>query len=209
MEKRKIDYFKTKLINERKRVLDLLNQMEKNETIDSSSEISSELSFYDNHPADLGSQLFDMERGMALKEHEITILKKIEESIKNIENGKYGVCSRCGREIPEDRLKFIPYTEYCSDCKSKLASIMDVQESKNRPVEESVLGNPFGYGYNDIDEEDYEVGFDAEDSYQSVDVFNKMQNIVEFYDDGDDDEQGYVEKIEKISNEQYKNQLPD
>lgn len=209
MEKKKIEYFKIKLVNEKQRVLDLLEQMERNEAINSSSEISSELSFYDNHPADLGSEVFDMERGMALKQNEITILKKIEDSLEDINNGNYGTCSRCRENIEEERLEFMPYTEYCADCQKEVESFNSVKKNDDRPVEEEVLGKPFGYGYNDFDEENHEVGFDAEDSYQSVDVFNKLPNIVEFYADGDDDEQGYVEPIEKISNEQYKNQLPD
>jgi GDP-D-mannose dehydratase len=51
-----------------------------------------------------------------------------------------------------------------------------------------------------------EVGVDAEDTYQAVQRFNKLEDIALDYDD---DGGGYVEPIEKISNQQYKNQLPD
>ena len=61
--------------------------------------------------------------------------------------------------------------------------------------------NPFRYSISGG------VGVDAEDIYQTVERFNKLEDIIEYYDD--DDGGGYVEPIEKISNQQYKNQLPD
>ena len=118
-----------------------------------------------------------------------------------VNNGQYGICRMCGKKINEERLNFIPYAEYCSECQKNLNSIKP-REENDRPVEEEVLGKPFGYGYNDFKDE---IGFDAEDSYQAVEKFNRMNYIDEFYD-GDDD---WVEPIENVSNEQYKNQLPD
>lgn len=80
-------YFKEKLLNERKNVLKFLNQMEENEVFNSKTEISSEiseLSAYDNHPSDMATELFDAEKGMALKEHEINILKKLIPVLKKL-----------------------------------------------------------------------------------------------------------------------------
>lgn len=201
MDSKKLDYFRKKLELEKKKVYELLNQMEKNETINSNSEMSTELSFYDNHPSDSASEIFDKERGMAFKENEVSIIKKIDDALANIDKGIYGKCSMCGLDIKEERLEFIPYTEHCVECQKQINNA-NIEEKKNRPIEEQVLGYPFGYGYNDNKSE---IGFDAEDSYQAVGRFNRRDNIVEEYIDEDD---GYVESIEKISNEQYKNQLP-
>jgi len=170
VNKEKMNHFKQKLLEEKENVSSFLKQMINNEAINSKIEMSSELSelsMYDNHPSDIASELFDHERGMALKEHELTIVKKIEDCIKNIEDGSYGNCKMCGREIPEERLEFIPYAEFCVTCQDK-TNQMRPREKNNRPVEESVLGEPFGYGFNDFDEQKYEVGYDAEDSYQDV-----------------------------------------
>jgi len=65
------------------------------------------------------------------------------------------------------------------------------------------LGLPFRYGFNDNTSL---VGFDAEDSYQEVARFNAMDNV---YDQDYDDDNYYVDHMDLISNEQYKNQLPD
>lgn len=210
MEKARMEYFRKKLIKEKDNVYSLLKQMEDNEVFNSKVEMASELSelsMYDNHPADVSSELFELEKGRALREHELTIIKKIDDCLNDIENGNYGSCSKCGVEIPEERLEFIPYTEYCVNCQEEINSLKP-REKNNRPIEEAALGNPFGYGYNDIDEEE-EVGFDAEDSYQEVNLFNKLPNIVEYYFEEDEDNDGFVEPIERISNQQYESQLPD
>jgi YteA family regulatory protein len=201
MDSEKLDHFRKKLELEKKRVYKLLNQMEKNETINSNAEMSTELSFYDNHPSDSASEIFDKERGMAFKENEVSIIKKIDDALANIDKGIYGKCRLCGIDIKEERLEFIPYTQHCVECQKQISNL-NSEEKKNRPVEEQVLGYPFGYGYNDHKSE---IGFDAEDSYQAVGRFNRLDNIVEEYTDEDEE---YVESIEKISNEQYRDQLP-
>lgn len=202
MEKGKLQYYKTKLQNERKRVENLIELMRKNGTIDSKSEIASELSFYDNHPSDLATELNDIERGAAFKRNEEAIIKKIDSALESIEKGEYGTCKQCGVKINEERLEFIPYAEYCTKCQNEIASVKP-REIHDRPVEEEVLAYQFGE-----DKSAYGItNRDRDDSYMEVDNFNKINNVVELYDqDGDED---YVNEIDKISNEQYKKQLPD
>lgn len=208
MNKEKQEYFRKRLLAEKDDVTALLKQLKENEVINSKVEFStelSELSIYDNHPSDIATETFDQERGLAFKEHEITIIKKIDDSLANIEEGTYGVCKSCGKDIPDERLEFIPYAEFCVSCQDK-ANEMRPREKNNRPIEESVLGEPFGYGVKDFDEQNYEVGYDVEDAYQDVQRFDWRENT-DF--DFLDEDPGYVEPIELVSNQQYKNQLPD
>lgn len=203
MQIEKIQYFKNKLIDEKKQVNDLLNLMDKNETINSNSEISSELSYYDNHPSDIATEIYDIEKGMALEVNEKSIIRRIDEALTRIEDRSYGKCKLCGKDIDTKRLEIIPYVENCIECENKINNLKQ-REIHDRPIEEKVIGHPFGKGqHNHV----HSSEFDLEDSYQGVESFNKMKNIVEFYDY--EDEQGYVEPIEKVSNQQYKNQLPD
>lgn len=201
MDSKKIEYFKNKLINEKAKIYNLLELMKRNETIDSKTEISTELSFYDNHPSDIATELYDIEKGYALKNNELNIMSKIDSALESIDKGIYGKCKGCGIEIPESRLEFIPYAEYCTKCQDEHNKI-GPKEKNDRPVEEKVLGKPFGYGYNDNKDD---IQFDAEDSYQSVEKFNRLENIEEYYYD----DQEYVEAVERISNQQYIDQLPD
>lgn len=208
MKKEKLNYFRNKLLKEREEVVRLLEQMKGNETFNTSTEFAteiSELSVYDNHPSDTATELYDEERGRALKEHEVTIIGKIDDALHEVETGTYGRCKRCGEEIPEVRLEVVPYAEFCVDCQTFQSSLKP-REKNNRAVEEEVLGKPFGYGFTDFNEEEQPVGYDAEDSYQDVERNDWRKNVdYEFIDEDAD----FVDPIEKISNDQYKSQLPD
>ncbi len=201
MEKEKMQYFKKKLLNEHARALNLMNQMKENEVINSNIQATGELSFYDNHPSDVASELFEYEKGLALKGNEMTIIKKIEDALNSIENHTYGKCRNCGKDIIEERLEFIPYAENCVTCQKSIANIKPADQN-NRSAEEDLLNTPFRHSNS------YEASIDAEDTYQALEGFNRVADHIGYYDDDDDDD-GYVESIEKISNEQYKNQLPD
>jgi YteA family regulatory protein len=206
MDKKKLDYFRGRLEQERRRINQLLNQMEENETINSNSAMSMELSFYDNHPADTATEMFDKTRGLAFKENEISLIKKIDDALESINEGTYGKCKMCGRDIVEDRLEFIPYAQFCVECQNQVVDSRPL-EKHNRPIEEYTIDYPFGYGYND-QSRNMEVGYDAEDAYQDVNKFERLENRLEWYTDTDTDN-NFVDPMERISNQQYKAQLPD
>ncbi len=50
-----------------------------------------------------------------LGELELKEQRAIEAALKRIEEGEYGYCVVCGREIPEERLDLIPYTPFCAE----------------------------------------------------------------------------------------------
>ncbi|MCT8976061.1 TraR/DksA C4-type zinc finger protein [Clostridium sp. CX1] len=204
MDKERMEYFRGVLKKEKDRVYELLDQMEENETINSNSAMSRELSAYDNHPSDTATEMFDKERGLAFKENEISIIKKIDDALASIDKGNYGRCKMCGKDINEERLEFIPYAQFCVGCQNETNDSRPL-EKHNRPIEEYVIDYPFGYGFNDYDK-DEKVIFDAEDSYQAVWRFERLENQLEWYTDTDD---AFVDPIERISNQQYKSQLPD
>ncbi|OFI07564.1 general stress protein 16O [Clostridium acetireducens DSM 10703] len=203
MDENKLDYFRKKLNLEKENVYSLLKHMEENETINSNSSMSMELSVYDNHPSDVASELYEKEKGLALKSKQVDLIKKIDSALNRIDQGEYGKCKICGKDILQERLEFIPYAEYCVQCQNNISGRENVPNLNKTPGE-SLLNRNFGYGFNDYDVNE-SVGFDAEDSYQSVERFNRLENIYEYYDDDDK----YVDLVDRISNEQYKNQLPD
>lgn len=93
-----------------------------------------ELSSYDNHPGDEGTELYEREKDLALSEHDRDEIRDIERALSAIEAGEYGKCEVCSKEIPLERLKAIPTTTYCVE------HTPSQETSDNRPVEEEVLG---------------------------------------------------------------------
>lgn len=206
MDGNKLEHFRQLLIKEKNEILNTIKQMNENEGIGGIGERDyyHELSLIDNHPADIASEVYETEKNYALKENEEHILNQIEDALKKMQDGSYGICNHCHKPIEEDRLEALPYTALCAKCaKDNDLNRNDLKNS--RPNEERLLRNPFSVA--DINEKG-EIQFDVEDSYQEVARFNKTKNGLDNYDDVYDDENvGYVEKTDKISNEDYKKTL--
>ncbi len=47
-------------------------------------------------------------------------LKLVEEALESIKNGEYGICQKCGENIPEARLNIVPFAKYCVDCLNEI-----------------------------------------------------------------------------------------
>ena len=103
-------------------LIDQLNSLE--DRVSHTEEFeTTELSNYDNHPADNATDLFDQERGMALDQFKEEELNKVKAALAAIEDGSYGICAVSGKEIPYERLEALPTAltriEYANDQPSK------------------------------------------------------------------------------------------
>ncbi|MGI6147846.1 MAG: conjugal transfer protein TraR [Firmicutes bacterium] len=104
-----------------------------------------ELAAYDQHPADLGSEVYERSKDLGLLANTRRQLGQIEEALNAIERGTYGICRLCGGSISEERLEAIPETDRCVAC-SSAAKFPDTTE---RPVEETSLAQPLGRSFTD------------------------------------------------------------
>jgi len=69
-------------------------------------------------PNDRASQESDFTMELRTRDRERKLIKKIDESLINLENGEYGFCEECGIEIGVRRLEARPTATLCIDCKS-------------------------------------------------------------------------------------------
>lgn len=209
MNNEKLNHYKKLLVYEKKEIMNNIDRMKENEMDGSMREYFNELSSYDNHPADLGTEMFMTEQNMNLKKNEEDILDEIENSLIKIEKGSYGICENCHKDIDEERLKVIPHARYCIDCAEQNMQI--TQNSSGRPVEEDLLKTPYNRTYNEFSNKEANF-FDGEDSIQAVFRFNEVPNDPSYqtgdhlgvFDEGD---LGIVEDVEKISDDYYVGQL--
>lgn len=74
---------------------------------------ATELSNYDNHPADNASDLTDQLTEMAIDEHRGENAEEIKEALQAMADGTYGNCTVCGKEIPIGRLEAMPQALTC------------------------------------------------------------------------------------------------
>ena len=55
----------------------------------------------------------------ALEDETNATIADIKLALRRMEEGSYGQCSVCGIEIPEERMKALPYTDKCFECADK------------------------------------------------------------------------------------------
>jgi RNA polymerase-binding transcription factor DksA len=84
-----------------------------------SSETGGELSSFDQHPGDSGTETFEMEKIVSLLEQVDDELREIEAAAQRLERGTYGTCQACGRPIGNARLEAMPATRFCVEDQAK------------------------------------------------------------------------------------------
>jgi YteA family regulatory protein len=155
--------FTQKLHQEKQRLLEQIARLENTGIGDSLSESTGELSTYDNHPADIGDELFERSKDTALRDNARVLLSNVSRALEKIKDDTYGYCDQCGRKIALDRLEALPWATQCIDCQQQ----DDIPDSTPRPLEEEVLAPPFQRTFLDTAESDF-VGFDGEDALQAA-----------------------------------------
>jgi RNA polymerase-binding protein DksA len=109
-----LDHFREALESERKRVSDAIAYLHA-ETPEPDGEESQE-SATNDHLADTASVTYDREIDYTLEENSEQLLEEIDRALARMDEGTYGRCVNCGKEIAVERLEAIPYADYCIDC---------------------------------------------------------------------------------------------
>jgi DnaK suppressor protein len=58
-------------------------------------------------------------------------LNKIDEALRKLNEGSYGICDDCGIEISDARLKVLPFAVHCVECKEKREKIEQVEKEQS------------------------------------------------------------------------------
>ena len=117
MGSQQLDHFRKILLNWKQELLDEVDRTVKNLKDEASN-------FAD--PADRATQEEEFSLELRTRDRERKLIKKINETLVDIEEGDYGYCEACGIEIGIRRLEARPTATMCVDCKS-LAEIKEKQ----------------------------------------------------------------------------------
>jgi len=60
----------------------------------------------------------ERERDLALSAQAMEAVAEIDRALEKLADGTYGICERCGQQIPKERLRAIPWAALCVQCKS-------------------------------------------------------------------------------------------
>lgn len=119
MNPQKLQYFKdllNKRLDELKGVLSGHQEEFRQQT---DAEVAGEAHLDFNHPADTVEGDPDYEKELKLIKHDRNELNLVEQALRRVEKGSYGICGECHEEISYARLEAIPYARFCIDCERK------------------------------------------------------------------------------------------
>ncbi|MBY0261690.1 MAG: TraR/DksA C4-type zinc finger protein [Phycisphaerales bacterium] len=81
---------------------------------------SGSLSSMPQHMADQGSDTFDQTMSLSLADVDRNLIREIDDALKRIDDGTYGVCLHTGKRIPAERLEQVPWTKYTIEAAREL-----------------------------------------------------------------------------------------
>jgi RNA polymerase-binding protein DksA len=118
MENAFIEKMKKLLLAQRQEILDTIAE--------SNEQLRTVLSETDpKDSADVASDDVDRIMIEALSSQDLKRYRAIEAALLRINQGRYGLCAKCGKKIPQERLEAIPYAVLCVECQKS-------DERKNR-----------------------------------------------------------------------------
>jgi len=85
----------------------------------SQKEASGDISGYTYHMADVATDNYDREFSLGLASNDRQVLYELDDAMKRIEDGSFGVCEDCNSIISKVRLKAVPHARLCIKCQEK------------------------------------------------------------------------------------------
>ena len=115
LTKQQLKQFRQLLITERAKCAGEIKSIAQ-ETSKSPREASGDLSAYTVHMADMAADTYERELSTNLVSSEQEVLYQIDDALKRIDDGSFGVCQQCNKRIVMSRLKAVPYAPLCISC---------------------------------------------------------------------------------------------
>jgi RNA polymerase-binding protein DksA len=113
------EHFRDALLEERQRVEHALATLRDEHRGSLDDEVEETSPTNDNHLAETATATLGREIDYTLGDNAEQVLSEINAALNRIEDGSYGTCVNCGREIPRERLEANPWASLCIDCKRR------------------------------------------------------------------------------------------
>jgi len=109
------DHFRAQLLKERERVQNAITRLRSDHPGSLDEEVEEVAATSDNHLGETATATLNREIDYTLGENSEQLLKEIEAALGRIDDGTYGTCAVCGREIAPERLEAHPWASLCID----------------------------------------------------------------------------------------------
>jgi DnaK suppressor protein len=132
------------------RLLELRDQLQR-QMSGLAKESAQEMAGYSLHMADSGTDNFDRDFALSLLSSDQDAIYEIEEALKRIEKGTYGVCELTNKPIPRARLEAIPWTRFTVTAQAQLE-----KDGALRQRRLGALGSVDSVGVTEVEADDDE-----------------------------------------------------
>ncbi len=118
--KKELGEFKKLILKRKDETLEDINHISDDTLKKSLKDASGDISGYAYHMADMATDAYDREFSLGLASNQRELLYVLEDALKKIEEGTFGICEECDAAITKTRLKAIPYARFCVKCQAKM-----------------------------------------------------------------------------------------
>ena len=116
LTKKDLEHFKAVLLAKRQALVTDANHLE-DEAVRKSKDEAATMDI--TNFADLGTDNYEQELDLSMREHHGETLREIDEALERIENKSFGICDACGKSIPKGRLTAMPHARFCISCRNE------------------------------------------------------------------------------------------
>ena len=117
--RKELEYYRELILKTKDKVLDEIKHISDDTLKKSQKDAAGDISGYTYHMADVASDTYDREFSLGLASNEREALYELDDAIKKIDEGTFGICEECKSPIAKTRLKAVPYARLCLKCQEK------------------------------------------------------------------------------------------
>ncbi len=117
--KKELGEFKKLILKRKEEVLDGIQHISEDTLKKSQKDAAGDISGYAYHMADVATDTYDREFSLGLASSGRELLYSLDDALKRIDEGVFGVCEECKGLISKNRLKAVPYARFCVKCQEK------------------------------------------------------------------------------------------
>lgn len=119
LAKSTVDRFKKRLVEERERLQEIVEEYERGLEVARMTESSSDRSPEPGN-AEASSMKLEYAKELSIEQNTLDLIGKVDHALKRIDAGEYGICEVCGKAIPIERLNVLPYATLCVEDAAKI-----------------------------------------------------------------------------------------
>ncbi|MDD2688695.1 MAG: TraR/DksA family transcriptional regulator [Candidatus Omnitrophica bacterium] len=117
--KKELADFRKLILKRKEEIQDDIKHISEETLKKTQKDSSGDISGYTYHMADVATDNYDREFSLGLASNERGFLYELDDALKKVEEGTFGICEECKSLISKSRLKAVPHARLCVKCQEK------------------------------------------------------------------------------------------